>query len=309
MCGTDGIERIYGFTTVQQAAWRVYVGIPTAVAFASVREYAWQAGFVLLCTVVLCASVAINLNRRIVRPVHALAAAAHAIAGGQSNTRVPLGGPKEIAQTAAAFNAMLDALAQEQDLMRALMDNIPDAIYFKDAQGRFIRVNQAAARKRGLSDPAQLLGKTDFDFIEKEKAQAMFEREQEVLRTGQPMIGADVLEVWTDHPPTWASVTKMPFRDKTGNFVGIFGLSRNITERKQAEAEREQLIQELQAALAEVKTLSGLVPICANCKKIRDDKGFWSQVETYVAKHTRAKFSHGICPECIKKLYPEYVKE
>ena len=73
-------------------------------------------------------------------------------------------------------------------------------------------------------------------------------------------------------------------------------------------AELEVIIQELQNALAEVKTLRGILPICANCKKIRDDKGYWSQVETYVAKHSAAKFSHGICPECAKKLYPEIVR-
>ena len=64
------------------------------------------------------------------------------------------------------------------------------------------------------------------------------------------------------------------------------------------------MINELQSALAEVRTLKGIVPICAGCKKIRDDKGFWEQVETYVQKHTEAKFSHGFCPECVEKYYP-----
>lgn len=83
---------------------------------------------------------------------------------------------------------------------------------------------------------------------------------------------------------------------------------RYAIERKRAAQEREQLISELQEALARVKTLSGLVPICATCKKIRDDQGYWSQVETYVAKHSAAKFSHGICPDCALKLYPDFVE-
>jgi DNA-binding response OmpR family regulator len=82
-------------------------------------------------------------------------------------------------------------------------------------------------------------------------------------------------------------------------------LQRDIIERKRAEAERDQLIQELRGALANVKSLSGLLPICAGCKKIRDDKGYWSQVESYVQKHSEAKFSHGMCPDCLKKWYPE----
>jgi PAS domain S-box-containing protein len=80
---------------------------------------------------------------------------------------------------------------------------------------------------------------------------------------------------------------------------------RDITRRKQAEAEREKLIGELQEALAQVKTLSGLVPICASCKKIRDDSGYWNQIELYIEKHSTAEFSHSICPECARKLYPQ----
>lgn len=72
------------------------------------------------------------------------------------------------------------------------------------------------------------------------------------------------------------------------------------------EAERERLIAELQEALAKIKTLRGLIPMCANCKKIRDDKGYWEAVETYIEERSQAEFSHGICPECLKKLYPEY---
>jgi len=80
---------------------------------------------------------------------------------------------------------------------------------------------------------------------------------------------------------------------------------RDITRRKKEEEERDKLIRELQAALTKVKTLSGLVPICASCKKIRDDKGYWNQIESYIEKHSAAEFSHGICPECARKLYPQ----
>jgi hypothetical protein len=80
-------------------------------------------------------------------------------------------------------------------------------------------------------------------------------------------------------------------------------------DRKRAEAEREKLIAELQAALAEVKTLSGLLPICANCKKIRDDRGYWLQVERYIQEHSEAEFTHGLCPDCAQQLYPEFFAE
>jgi CheY-like chemotaxis protein len=80
---------------------------------------------------------------------------------------------------------------------------------------------------------------------------------------------------------------------------------RYAIERKHTLVERERLLAELQIALAEVKTLSGLIPMCANCKKIRDDRGYWNQVESYIAARTDASFTHGICPECAKILYPD----
>jgi hypothetical protein len=82
--------------------------------------------------------------------------------------------------------------------------------------------------------------------------------------------------------------------------------SNHLDKRRRAEEEREKTIGELKRALAEVKTLSGLLPICASCKKIRDDKGYWRQIEKYVSDRSEAQFSHSICPECAQKLYPDF---
>ncbi|MCX6923934.1 MAG: DUF3365 domain-containing protein [Verrucomicrobia bacterium] len=90
-----------------------------------------------------------------------------------------------------------------------------------------------------------------------------------------------------------------------GLIVGAGNLYGHIRARRCAEAERERLIVELQEALANVKTLKGLIPICASCKKVRDDKGYWTQIETYLKRHSSAEFSHGLCLECMRKLYPE----
>jgi two-component system, sensor histidine kinase len=83
-------------------------------------------------------------------------------------------------------------------------------------------------------------------------------------------------------------------------------LRQEIQERKRAQVEKEDLIVELRKALKEVKTLGGLLPICSSCKKIRDDQGYWNQIESFIREHSDAEFSHGICPDCIEKLYPEY---
>ena len=86
----------------------------------------------------------------------------------------------------------------------------------------------------------------------------------------------------------------------------LYRTIRYAIQRKQEETEREQLIKALQKALAEVKTLSGLLPICSGCKKIRDDHGYWNRIETFISEHSDAQFSHGICPDCAQKYFPGY---
>ncbi len=86
-------------------------------------------------------------------------------------------------------------------------------------------------------------------------------------------------------------------------------VTRNVDQRKKMEEERESLIRDLNQALASIKTLSGLISTCASCKRIRNSKGEWEQMEFYIQKHSEAKFSHGLCPECTKKLYPDIYDE
>jgi PAS domain S-box-containing protein len=97
------------------------------------------------------------------------------------------------------------------------------------------------------------------------------------------------------------------FQDNNNHYIITF--VRDISERKKNERERERLIAELQEALTNVKTLSGLLPICSSCKKIRDDKGYWNRLETYIETRTEVDFTHGICPDCARKLYPEDFEE
>jgi len=103
----------------------------------------------------------------------------------------------------------------------------------------------------------------------------------------------------------WVDATIVPFMGLDGKPTQYVAIRTDITGRKSTEQERELLIKELRHALAKVKTLSGLLPICAQCKKVRDDKGYWNQIETYISEHTQAEFSHGYCPSCIAGMYQE----
>lgn len=139
-------------------------------------------------------------------------------------------------------NKAEQALAWEQHLMKVLMDTIPDSIYFKDENSRFIRVNRAQARKLDVNDPSEFVGKTDFDFFSEEHAQTAFDEEQAIIRTGQPLINIEERETYEGKPPEWVSTTKMPLYDASQRIIGTYGISRDITKRK----EIEQRLQEIQ---------------------------------------------------------------
>jgi hypothetical protein len=93
-----------------------------------------------------------------------------------------------------------------------------------------------------------------------------------------------------------------------GDVVGAIESVRDITASKRLEIEREALITSLQDAIDKVRVLSGMLPICSACKKIRDDKGYWNQIETYIRENSEAEFSHSICPECAEKLYSDLIR-
>ena len=133
-----------------------------------------------------------------------------------------------------------EALVKEQSDMQTLMDYLPISIYFKDRASRFTRISKSQALRFGLSDFAQAIGKTDFDFFTTEHAQQAYEDEQAIIQTGQPLIKEEK-ETWADRLDRWVSTIKMPMRDDEGNIIGTFGISTDISERKQAE---EALAQE-----------------------------------------------------------------
>ena len=163
-----------------------------------------------------------------------------------------------------ACNQAEEALKNEQYLMTALMNNIPDHIYFKDSESRFIRISNAHALSFGLTDPRQVIGKTDFDFFSEEHARQAYEDEQKIIRTGQP-ISMEEKQTWTDRPDTWVSTTKMPLRDKTQKIIGTFGISKDITVQKKAE-------ETLSNERALFRTVIDLIPDAVYVKDIEGRK-------------------------------------
>ena len=137
--------------------------------------------------------------------------------------------------------------AMKRTLLAALMDHLPDNIYFKDRESRFIAVNRAMAEWFGVREPKEMIGVSDFDLFTWEHAQCAMEDEREIMRTGTPVVNREEKETWPDGHETWVSTTKMPLRDSDGNVIGTFGLSRDLTERKLAEKQLAQFAAELRA--------------------------------------------------------------
>jgi PAS domain S-box-containing protein len=138
-------------------------------------------------------------------------------------------------------------LARQQYILDTFMENVPDSIYFKDRESRFTRINKALARHIEVGDPAEAVGKSDYDFFPGEQAQPKYEQEQEIIHTGQPIL--DLEE--PDGVGHWALTTKMPLRDESGEIIGTFGISRDITALKEAQAALEQAYAEVERQVAE----------------------------------------------------------
>lgn len=134
--------------------------------------------------------------------------------------------------------------AHEHSLLQALMDTLPDHVYFKDRESRFLLANAAMAKSFGVSDPSKVVGRTDFDFFTEDHARQAFEDEQTVIRSNQPF-RTEEKETWPDRPDTWVSTTKVPLRDEEGNVIGTFGISRDITARRHTEEKMQSQVVEL----------------------------------------------------------------
>jgi PAS domain S-box-containing protein len=200
-----------------------------------------------------------------------------------------------------------EAIRKSELQFRLVWESSADGMRLTDEQGTVVMVNEAFCRMVGK--PKEAMEGKPLSVIYTEEQQAhILRRHQERFRarTVSPHFERE-LTLWNG-TKVWFEVSNS-FFELEGHIPLLLGIFRDITERKRAGEERERLIHELQDALAHVKQLSGLLPICASCKKIRDDGGYWHQVEQYVMEHTEVKFTHGVCPECMKKLYPEYYKK
>jgi len=222
----------------------------------------------------------------------------------QTRTFALLGGLLGLVAIAAgAWSILFELAARERAESRSrelsarlqdLYDNAPVGYHSLDADGVFVRINRTELEWLGRTAD-EVVGKVRFSDLLAPAAKARFERAFERFKAEGTARDVEYDLLRADGSVLPILLNASAVYDAAGAFVTSRGVSIDLTERRRMEAQ--------------VKTLRGLLPICANCKKIRDDRGYWNQIESYVREHSEAEFSHGICPECAAKLYPDFVEQ
>ena len=198
---------------------------------------------------------------------------------------------------------LMEVKTQEEKFSTAFRSSPYAITLTRFSDGQIIEVNDGFVNTTGY-DYSEALGKTAADLHLWEKTEDVQNVVNELSKSGE-IHGREIQfrKRSGEMATSLFSAQIIPIN----NQKFVLSSFSDITARKRAEEDREKLIQELKEALEKVKTLSGMLPICASCKKIRDDKGYWRQIESYIRDHSEAEFTHGICPDCFKKLYPDEV--
>ena len=204
-----------------------------------------------------------------------------------------------------ALKKELETLRESERHYRVLLDESNDPTFSFYEDGTYRYANKAFAKGVGRSRD-EIVGRKIWDLFDRDEADKRFAIVKKVFATGK----TEEIEVRVPLPSgdTYYLTTAKPILGEDGTVETVICTSKNITKRKQAEDAIKEEHDRLLAAMSDIKTLSGLLPICASCKKIRDDKGYWNQIERYIQKHSDATFSHGICPDCVANLYPQMNK-
>ncbi len=187
--------------------------------------------------------------------------------------------------------------------LAAIVESSEDAIYGKNLDSIIVSWNPAAERIYGYS-AEEIIGRSIVSLFPLNRRDELLDIIA-TIRRGETICIQDTERLHKSGKKVPISLTVSPIKNLQGEIIGASTISRDISDLKQAAYERDQLIQRLSAAASQVRTLSGMLPICASCKRIRDDNGYWQQVETYISSHSDASFTHGVCPECTQHYKAE----
>jgi len=215
---------------------------------------------------------------------------------------------ERLQQDIAERKKITEKLRQSEERFRRIFEDGPLGMVISDQHYSVLKVNKALAEMLGYSEQ-ELSERNIEDMTYPEDVEKSVKLSRQVLKGKIPLFSMEKRYVKKSGEILWVNLTATTIRDGEGNVLYAMGMVDDISKRKVAEQEKELLISQLQDALANIKTLKGLIPICAWCKKIRDDKGYWKKVETYIEEHSDASFTAGICPKCLHKEDPGTYEE
>lgn len=201
-----------------------------------------------------------------------------------------------------------EKLRESGEQFRRIFEDVPLGMIITGADFIILRANRAIYEMLGYAE-TELTGRSIGEITHADDIETTMKLGKQILNGEVPLFQIEKRYVKKTGEILWVNLTVAAIRGHRGDVIYSLGMVEDISARKLAEQERERLISELQLALDKIKTLRGLLPMCAWCKKIRNDKGYWQRVETYIQEHSDASFSHGICPECFKKVDPTTAAE
>ncbi len=317
--GSDGLRRIFAFEQVRLTPedtpyLYVWAAIPEDYILAPANAALARNLLLMLLAMMLSLFITrIFAKKTLISPMQSLVTLTQKFAHGELESRGEMAAkPGELGTLTKAFHDMADSLIVSQRTLQAnearfrlLMDSLDELVYVADMNTyEILFINNHAKKQFG-----DVTGKICWQSLQKGQSGPCPFCTNKYLLDGNGKPG----EVYSWEFQNTISGQWLYMHDRAikwidGRIVRL-QVATDISDRKRTEEEREQLIVQLREALTEVKNLSGLLPICASCKMIRDDKGYWNQIELYIKNHSEAEFSHGICPDCAKKLYPEFTDE
>lgn len=196
---------------------------------------------------------------------------------------------------------------QEINIYQRFVEMINDdyLFYSQDLDGRISFINSNVKTFFGIT-PEEIIGRRWYDVLSTTEGMVERARASEKLSMENKIPAPYELEfIDPNQNIITLEILENPVLDKANRVVAIDGIAKNITRDKEHALKLETTISHLNSALDEINTLKGILPICSSCKKVRDDSGYWRQIESYISLHSEAEFSHSICPECVQKLYPD----
>ncbi|WP_168205994.1 cache domain-containing protein [Geobacter sp. FeAm09] len=312
--GVSGDRRIISYTKLRlrnETFPYLYVraGIPLQATLSKAAEKQFYNMAFLTLFLVAAILLALFIGKHcFVNRVTALQEASHRLAAGDLHTRVSdgLGGGElgDLARTfdqmAAQLSAREKAVRESEARFRSALENAPIGMAIVSLNGTFIQVNHALCAILGY-EKAALEGLTFGEVTHPDDLSLDVPNVERLLDGELSAYTVEKRYITKGRELVWVQLTASLLRDDESAPGSFIVQIEDISDRKKTEKEREGLIGDLQGALCDVRTLSGLLPICHSCKKIRDDKGYWNQLETYISKHSGAMFSYSICPDCESK--------